>query len=247
MTTLRKGCGPQCARGLAATLLACLVFATMPLPAAETWQEALARMPLPPNVAELTRTNVAEVLLTALQSNRTVKALVLLPGATDEFYFFLRAHVRLTNSAPTLLGAVVALTNQTQIRATFRAPMLLLHTAEDPTTPQVVVESEATARHLREKPFLTHFAYNDQDWDFVQPILDHALPGRFTGWPVVLPPPKSADSWHFFRHTIAGWGLSCWEATEALSLANKTVVTVKKRSMIFEGDTRIPADAVSRE
>lgn len=221
-----------------------LVLLAGPLRAAESWQDALGRMPLGTNVTELTRTNFSEVMLHAFQSNRTVKVLVLAPGATDEFYFFKRATARLTNAAPTLLDAVIALTNQTLIRATFRPPLLLLHTAEDPVTPLIRVESEATARQLREKPFVPHFVYNDHDWVFVQPVLDRALAGRFTGWPEVLPPAKSADTWHFFRHCVAGWNLSGWEALEAVSLANKTVVTITKRRLVFAGDTRLGSEPV---
>lgn len=222
--------------------LFCLALLSLPLRAAEPWQDALARMPLGTNVTELTRTNFSEVMLHAFRSNRTVKALVLAPGATDEFYFFKRATARLTNAAPTLLDAVTALTNQTFIRATFRPPMLLLHTTEDPVTPLIRVESEATARQLREKAFVPHFVYNDHDWVFVQPVLDRALAGRFTGWPEVLPPARSPDTWHFFRHCVAGWNLSGWEAIEAVSLANKTIVTVTKRRLVFEGDTRLGSE-----
>ena len=93
------------------------------LSAAETWQDALARMPLGHKVTELNRTNCADVFLGAFQSNNVVKALVFMPGATDEFYFFRRARADLTNSPASLLDAVSALTNQTQIRATFRPPL----------------------------------------------------------------------------------------------------------------------------
>jgi len=52
-----------------------------------------------------------------------------MPGATDEFYFSGARHATLTNSNPSLLDAVTALTNQTYIHATFQPP--LLHTTED--------------------------------------------------------------------------------------------------------------------
>src|ERR1043165_7155168 len=86
--------------------------------AEETWQSALDRMPLNTAVTELNRTNCVEVLLNALQPDATVKALIFMPGATDEFYMFNRAKAALTNAAPSLLDAVNALTNQTYIRAT---------------------------------------------------------------------------------------------------------------------------------
>src|SRR5450631_2184745 len=86
---------------------------------AETWQDVLGRMPLGTNVAELNRTNCVKIMLPALQSNDVVKALIFMPGATDEFYFHRRGTASLTNASPTLLDAVSALTNQTLIRATF--------------------------------------------------------------------------------------------------------------------------------
>ena len=70
-------------------------------------------------------------MLNAFQSNGVVKALIFMPGATDELFFFRRAHATLTNANPSLLDAVAALTNQTHIQAAFQPPLLLLHTTED--------------------------------------------------------------------------------------------------------------------
>ena len=139
--------------------------------AAESWQPALATMPLVTNVAELNRTNCVDILLRSFRSNDVVKALVFMPGATDEFYLFRRARASLTNGTPTLLDAVNALTNQTFIRATFRAPLLILHTAEDPLGPISVIRHPATAAHIRQIHFVAHGIYNDRDWDFLLPIL----------------------------------------------------------------------------
>ncbi|MBI3876036.1 MAG: hypothetical protein HY300_08800, partial [Verrucomicrobia bacterium] len=35
------------------------------------------------------------------------------------------------------------------------------------------------------------------------------------------------------------WNLNGWETLEAISLANKTVVTICRHKVIFEGDERI--------
>src|SRR5438552_1232256 len=102
-----------------------LATGTAPLPARQTWQTALGQMPLLVSTP-LDRTNCVETMLRAFRSNEAVKALIFMPGATDEFYMFKRANVSLTNSAPTLLDAVSALANQTLVRATFRPPFLLL-------------------------------------------------------------------------------------------------------------------------
>jgi hypothetical protein len=209
--------------------------------AAETsWQSAIAAMPLSTPTSELNRTNAARILLGSFQSNHVVKALVLQPGATDEFYFFKRATASLTAPAPTLLDAVTALTNQTRIRATFRPPFLLLHTVEDPTKPLVVVKDAGLVEQLKRTPFVPHALYNDRDWDHVQPILTRTLGVKF------YPPTQSMESWHFFRHAMAGWNLSGWEALEAVSLAGKTKCTVRRSKVfrrpyiVFDGDVRAP-------
>jgi len=223
---------------IAGSLVAGLIALSLQTRAAEGWEAALARMPLKTNVTVLTKTNVAAVLLDAFQRNLAVKALVLQPGATDEFYFFNRGRTVITNLTPSLLDALVALTNQTAIRLTHLPPFLLLHTHEDPATPLVQVQDEAVARKLKEKNFAPHFYSNDKDWNYVQPILRRHFSSKLTGYPIFTPPTKSMDSWHFFRHAISAWDLNGMEALEAISLANKTVVRIEKRRVVFEGDTR---------
>ena len=95
----------------------CLTVCLFPLAlnAAEPWQAALDRMPLGTNVTQLNRTNCVGIMLRAFRSNDVVKALVFMPGATDEFYFFRRAKADLTNNPASLLDALSALTNQSQI------------------------------------------------------------------------------------------------------------------------------------
>jgi hypothetical protein len=209
---------------------------------AEPWQEALAQMPLRTNVTLLTKTNFADTVLKAFQSNATVKALILMPCCTDEFYFFNRADTRLTNAAPTLLDAVTALTNQTAIRATFRAPFLLLRTDEDPQEPLARVESMTTVEKLRQRRFLPHALFNDNDWDFMQPVLFRTLSSRFLSLPHFFPVPKTTESWHFYRHSFAAWNLDGWEALQAIALAGQTQFTVKKTRIVFEGDPRFGAE-----
>jgi hypothetical protein len=94
-------------------LCVCLTIISVTVSANETWQSALSRMPLGTNVTELNRTNCTLLMLNAFQSNAVVKALVFMPGATDELYFDRRVHAKLTNANPSLLDAVVALANQT--------------------------------------------------------------------------------------------------------------------------------------
>ena len=222
-------------------ILLALVVPNRPARAAENWQAALAQMPLTSRVTELNKTNFVAVMLGAFQSNQVVKALIFMPGATDEFYFFNRGRTTLSSSSPTLLDAVSVLTNQTFIRATFRAPFLLLHTAEDPLEPMYRVEHAGVAEALKQKPFVPHVLYDDRDWDFLHPILTETLGVKF------LPAVATSDSWHFYRHSFAAWDLNGWEALEAISLAGKTTFTVrrsmilKKPVVVFRGDTRVRA------
>jgi hypothetical protein len=211
--------------------------------ASESWESALNRMPIEAGIAELNRTNCVEVMLKAFQSNDVVKALIFMPGATDEFYMFKRARARLTNASPTLLDAVSALTNETFIRATFRSPFLLLHSDEDPLEPLITVESESAVEKLKRTRFVAHGVYNDRDWDFVQAILRDCVKADIQPWRY------SKASWHFYRHSFAGWNLSGWEALEAVAFAGKTRFTVRRKSVVdfrgieveFKPDTRIRA------
>jgi len=200
---------------------------------AETWSEALATMPLKAEVHHLDRLNCVDVMLSAFQSNNVVKGLIFMPGATDEFYMFRRAQADLAGSHLSVLDAVVALTNQTRIRALFRPPLLLLHTEEDPLEPQTAVEDERTASVLKSSRELPRIWCNDRDWDYVQPKLRWALKMDIRPWQ------KSVDSWHFYRHSFAAWNLTGWEALEATAFAGKSRFTVRRNSVVFEVDRRV--------
>ena len=221
-------------------LISCaLTLLLLPARAAEDWQTALAQMPLGSRVAELNKTNCVAVMLGAFQSNQVVKAMIFMPGATDEFYFFNRGRATLSPSSATLLDAVTALTKQTFIRATFRPPLLLLHTEEDPLEPMFRIEHQGVAQALKQKRFVPSVLYNDRDWDYLHPILTGTLGVTF------LPAAATSDSWHFYRHSFAAWDLNGWEALEVISLAGKTTFTVrrtmvfKKPVVVFQGDTRV--------
>jgi hypothetical protein len=199
-------------------------MAQLNLFASDSWQSVLSRMPLEPAVTELSRTNCVNVILRAFQSNDVMKALIFMPGATDEFYMFKRARAQLTNAAPT--DAVNALTHQTLIQATFRSPFLLLHTDEDPLEPLIIIESESAAEKLRQTRFVAHGIYNDRDWDFIQPILRDSVKVDFRPWQY------SKASWHFYRHSFAAWNLTGWEALEAAAFAGKSSFTVRRKSLV---------------
>lgn len=189
-------------------------------------------MPLTEKASELNANNCARILFNSFQRNTSVQALILMPGATDELYFFRRAHARLTNDAPTLLDAISALTNQTFIQATLRPPFLLFHTVEDPLEPIIVVKDERTADRIRKKHFEKNAIFNDRDWDYVEPIVAFDLDTRL--WPGL----RSHDSNHFFRHSLAEFDLNGWDAIHAIALAGKTKVTIQRKRIVFRGDTR---------
>ena len=216
-----------------------LTLLLRPARASESWQTVLAQMPLGGRVTELNKTNCVAVMLGAFESNQVVKAMIFMPGATDEFYFFNRARATLSPGSPTLLDALTALTNQTLIRATFRPPLLLLHTEADPLEAMFRIEHAGVAQALKQKRFVPRVLYNDRDWDYLHPILTKTLDVKF------LPATATSDSWHFYRHSLAAWDLNGWEALEAISLAGKTTFTVrrtmifKKPLVVFQGDTRV--------
>jgi hypothetical protein len=215
-------------------LLACAWLSATGLTsfAQETWQSALSGMPLEIKVAELNRTNCVTLMLGAFQSNAVVKALVFMPGTTDELYFFRRAHAELTNSNPSLLDAVVALTNQTYIRATFQPPLLLLHTSEDALNVIAVVKNKSTAAKLRQRLIPDRLVFNDAGWDEVRAALHDKMS-------VGLRPFSDApESGHFYRHNFAACGTTEWETLEAIGLADKTAFTVHWFTVSFKIDER---------
>jgi hypothetical protein len=200
--------------------------------AGESWQSALSEMPLETNVTELNRTNCVPLMLNAFQSNGVVKALIFMPGATDEFYFFRRAHATLTNSNPSLLDAVTALTNQTYIEATFQPPLLLLHTTEDALDGFATVKNESTAVKLRGRLVPDRLVFNDADWGNLRSVLDKKL----SVW--LRPDPDAPETWHFYRHSFAACEVTQWEMLESIALAGKTTFTLHWLTVKFQPDGR---------
>jgi len=220
-------------RQCATFVLVCAwLVATAAISASETWQDALGRMPLGTNPAELNRMNCVTLVLGAFQSNAVVKALVFMPGATDELYFFRRIHAGLTNANPSLLDAVVALTNQTYIRATFQPPLLLLHTSEDALQVIATVKNKSTAARLRRRMVADRLVFNDAGWDAVRTALAHKMD---VGLRPFSDTPESA---HFYRHNFAVCGTTEWEILEAIALADKTTFTVRWWTVNFQTDRR---------
>ncbi len=200
--------------------------------AGEPWQDALGKMPLAVPTTTLDRTNCVRVMLNSFQSNGVVKALIFMPGATDELYFFRRARAVLTNANPSLLDAVTALTNQTYIEATFRPPLLILHTTADALDGLATVKNGAKAAKLRQRLTPGRVLLDDADWGEVRT----ALKGKLG---IGLRPFESAwETWHFYRHSFVAWGVTDWEMLETLALAGKTTFTVYRFTADFQPDRR---------
>jgi hypothetical protein len=232
----RKG-PPPATVSASRRLVALIIFAICGpvLYGADTWQAALARMPLHTEARELNRTNCVEILLGAFQSNEVVKAFVFMPGATDELYLFRRARAVLTASNPSLHDAVAALTNQTFIHATFRTPFLLLHTNEDPIEPDNTIQDQSTAGKLRRRIRMGRLNCNDWDWDCLQPVLKHSLKIGLRPWRY------SSNSWHFYRHSFAAWDVDGLQALELATLAGKSKFILRRKEAYFEVDPRVLA------
>ncbi len=201
--------------------------------AQETWQSALGQMPLTTNVSVLNHANCAEVLLGDFRSNAVAKALIFMPGATDELYFFRRVQVTLTNHNPSLLDAVVALTNQSPLRVTFQSPFVLLYSAEDVLELDFQIQHERTHRKLMAGKPLPHVHAIDRDWTQLLRKIKKQIPAT------LLPYERTQGSWHFYRHTFAGWNLTPWETMQAAALAGKTKFTVIRGGVVFEVDSRV--------
>ena len=216
-------------------LIAGFLLARVAGAAAETWPTALSRMPIGAGVGSLNQTNCAPLLLGGFQSNATVKALIFMPGATDELFFFRRVQVALTTANPSLLDAVVALTNQSPLRVTFQPPFLLIHSAEDVLELAVTIQHPRTVAKLKAGKPIPHLLSVDRDWNQLLALIKKPIE------PTLRPYRGTQDSWHFYRHTFAGWNLTPWETLEAAALAGKTQFTVRRGTVVFEVDPRLGA------
>lgn len=195
--------------------------------AEESWVKALRTMPVPP--VALNRSNAVDVLLGAFQSNTVVKAIVVLPGVSDDFYLIHRDAPALNLRATNLWEGIVTLTNATAMRVTWRKPFVLLHArASDVLEPSIRVEDAAMAARLKRHSLPNRVLHLDAHWETVQPTLERALGRR------VRPDGASTEAWHFNRHNLAGWNLTGWELLEAISLTGGTSVTVLNRGIDFQ-------------
>jgi hypothetical protein len=203
--------------GFLKALAAILFLLTASLPAAEPWQESLAEMPVPARAFRIYKTEPAKVLFDAFRSNAIVKALIFLPAATDQLYFFDRGFVTPPKKA-NVLTVLEKISERSPLQFTFRSPFLLIHAPEDVLRQVSRLEISGT--------FAEHFRVIDRDWESLQPLLARTIPGTFN------PSPSSPSAWHFYRAYFAGWHLSSVELLQATTLATKTIVTVSASGAI---------------
>ena len=199
----------------------------------DNWLQAMAQMPLGTSATELNRTNAIPLMLNAFQSNIVVKALIFMPGAADEFVFLRRAHVTLTNANPSLADAIVALTNQTYIRAEFQPPFLLLYTTQDTLGPIATVKSKSTAAKLQARIVPGRMVFCDCNWDLLRPAIARKLSVG------MRPFSDSPDSWHIWPANFAAYNLTQWELLEAVARSDKTTFTLHWLTVDFRLDSRM--------
>lgn len=210
--------------------IACLlagVGSVLTTRAEEAWRAALRPMPLAAGGGPLARSNCLPILLAAFQSNNVVKALVALPGVSNDFYLLNRDRP-LNLAAGNLADALATLADTTAVRVTFREPFLFLHTAGDKLKPESTSFSGTLTRRLRSQCSAPKVLLTDRHWDVVQPWLT-----RMLGMDVT-PEPGSMDAWHFARHNLAAWQLDDWDLLCALSLSSGTKFTLGKNRLLFE-------------
>jgi hypothetical protein len=156
-----------------------------------------------------------------------------MPGATDELHFFRRVQASVTNANPSLFDALVALTNQSPLRITFRAPFLLVYSGEDVLDLDIKIQHERTVEKLKAGKPIPQVLVIDRDWSALLGVIKKRVGAT------LQPYQGTIGSWHFYRHTFVGWNLTPWEILEASALAGKTKFTVIRGGVVFELDQRV--------
>ncbi len=192
-------------------------------------RDALAAMPFV-SPAPLARSNAVRRILEAFRPSPAVHALVILPGAIDDFHLVHRNDPLPPMAATTLAEALDALTNATAWRVTCdaTASRVLIHTAAERSAPGEVRAHPATTARLRQRVVKPPVKWIDATWPVVQPALENGL-GLW-----VRPAADEAGAGHFERVNLAGQGLTQWEWLEAVALATGTRLVVERREARFE-------------
>ncbi|MCI0744733.1 MAG: hypothetical protein L0Y58_04930 [Verrucomicrobia subdivision 3 bacterium] len=193
---------------------------------AESWTNALGRLPLPENTV-LSRDNFIPAVLTAFQSNATVGGIVFLPAVSDDFYLVNRDKTKLNLRAPDIACAITGLTHATEVRATFSQGILFLHLARETVEPRVVIKHETTAAALTNAIGHGRVLWVDRHWKTVQPEIKALLNCE------VLPKAASESAWHFARVNLAVCGVSQRQLLEAIVLSTGSQLTIERHRARF--------------
>lgn len=180
----------------------------------------------------LTRSNAIRRIVQSFvpPPSGAVRALVILPGAIDDFQLVHRG-APLPAIATTNLGDVmVALTNATAWRLTFDPGRgrLMVHTGMDRVEARVRVGHAATAARLGRPCRLSKANWLDATWPTVQPALENAL----GYW--VRPEAAELEAGHFERVNLVAGRVSELELIEAIGLASGTTMVIERRRVRFE-------------
>jgi hypothetical protein len=199
-----------------------LIFFSFSLKAEDPWRDALAKMPLGVRKVRMQKLEPVEALFGAFRSNEVVRAVVFMPGATDQLYFFKDRDLKFEPKA-SLLDAVDALTAKGRIKATYQPPFLLMH-ANDETwakSPGNLPLRDGTV-------VLANGVFVDRSWERLLPEIQKVIT-----FPI-LPEAESRDAWHFYRVCFKAWGLSEHELIEVVALSTKTEPKIRGKELVFE-------------
>lgn len=170
-------------------------------------------------------------------SNQVVRALIIMPMASDYLYFFREKSLKLEGiqslqgkSKLSLLHLVTSLTNATPLRTAFHESFLLICTDKDRIQGKVIELQGASAASWLEQRPCRNLLWLDRSWDFLAPLLEQVLECKIT------PQVDSEPSWHFYRANMAGYGLSGRELLTALCMTSKTQVKVARGRLEFKLD-----------
>ena len=206
-------------RTLLAALLLCFSIQ------AEDWQAHFAKIPINTTSFRAHLTPPVDLVLTNFRPTSEIRAVVLMPGASDRLYFYDWGEVKLPQN-PTLLDAITALTNAADLRVFIVPPFLLLGMSYDnPNDPLTVTPPAKSAQPARKIRGRTYFL--DRPYDRLLPIAEKFTKLKF------IPKRTSVDSWHYYRLSFVGYDLSSDELLRALAYGTKTTVAIDRKRARF--------------
>jgi hypothetical protein len=193
---------------------------------AEDWLQTLAETPFKKTHFQAYRTEPIELILKSFKPSDDLRAVVLMPAAADQLYFFDWGKIELPKHA-SLLDALNALTNKAHIRYSLAAPFLLIHmerdTISDPLL-QIPAKKIEFEKHIKPKRLYSL----DHPYDRLLPWLE-----KVTGMKA-SPDGKSTASWHWYRISFVGYDFNTVDLLRAFAYAMKTSVSVEGDQIIFK-------------